>query len=422
MSTFNGEISYIYEDDYYRIYMQAGKRYYVEVEGHDTLPETLIDPLVTIYRGTTFLAFDHDGGLGRNARLIYTPSISGYYSLKVEGEGDLNDLDWWAEHDPDDGEEVPIFPGWTGSYRLHVNIDDYRGTAEGTGAAGPVGNAHDPALGRIDYVGDRDVFSTQLISGLTYTFTQREASTGSRALADPELRILDRHDRELARNHDGNGDATATIIYRASVTGAHFLQAGASEAGSTGGYEVHVGAGRATSGNDVVNGTAFADAINGLQGADNLRGGGGWDQLFGAQHGDILRGQAGNDQLAGGRGADILIGGIGADTFLYGDALDSTGRAFDVIRAGDGAVAFELAGRAGGDRIDLSIIDANTLRPGNQAFTFNSTAAGGLSFADSRGDTLVLGNLDNDAAFELVIRIEDGGLSHRAYAAIDFLL
>ena len=410
MATFNGEIEEVFEVDQYDVHLRAGRKYYIEAEGADTSAGTLREPVVSLYQGSTRLAFDIDGGVGLNGRLVYTPVVSGVYTLQVEGRGD-----WWI--DPDD----PSNGGWTGTYRLLLNVDDHRGTAEGVGSAGRVGNARGSPFGEIDYAGDRDVFVTQLISGLTYTLAERGVPTGRGVLAHPELRLLDPYDGELARSNDWTGDLGATIVYRARYTGAHFLQAGASDA-ATGRYEVSVGAGRATIGDDVVNGTAFADAINGLQGVDILRGGDGGDQLFGAQHWDILRGQAGNDLLAGGRGADLLIGGINADTFVYGDALDSRPRAGDVIRAGDGAAAFELAGRAGGDRIDLSAIDANILRPGNQAFVFNGTAAGGLSFAESRGDTLVRGNLDNDAAFELVIRIEDGGLSHRAYGAIDFLL
>lgn len=400
MPDFYGQIDYEGEIDTYDVYLQAGQRYYLEVEGFDTSAGYLSDPVLSLYRGSTFLGSNDDGGFGLNARLIFTPNVSGYYSLEVES----------------------AFFDDIGSYLLRANVDDYRGTVEGLGTAGVMGNARSAVFGEIDYLGDRDVFSTVLISGLAYTFTQRGADTGNGTLADPELRLFDNFDFELARNDDSNGSLNSTIVYRAHYTGAHFLQAGAFLDDDTGSYEVNVGAGRATTGNDVVNGTAFADAINGLQGADNLRGGGGADQLYGAQHGDILRGQAGNDLLAGGRGADILIGGLGADTFLYGSAADSASPAIDVIRAGDGAAAFELAGRAGGDRIDLSTLDANVLRSGDQAFVFNSTAAGGLSLADSRGDTLVRGNLDNDAAFELVIRIEDGALSHRAYGAIDFLL
>lgn len=93
-----------------------------------------------------------------------------------------------------------------------------------------------------------------------------------------------------------------------------------------------------------------------------------------------------------------------------------------MIRAGDGAVAFELPGRAGGDRIDLSVIDANVLRAGNQAFVFGSLGAGGLSLAESGSATIVRGNLDRDAAFEFAIRIEDGAVRSHAYGAGDFLL
>lgn len=310
----------------------------------------------------------------------------------------------------------------TGSYRLSMYEDDDRGAVEGVGARGIVGDTRDGLAAEIDYLGDRDIFSTQLISGLTYTFSQRGRATDHGALAEPALRLLNGEDRQLAYSDFVNGRLNASIVYQARGTGPYFLQAGAYDDAFTGTYRIDVSAGRATAGADVVNGTAFNDAISGLQGADNIRGGDGADRLYGVQHGDILRGQAGADLLNGGLGADILIGGTQADVFVYGTPLESTPTSMDVIRAGDGAVAFELPGRAGGDRIDLSVIDANILRAGNQGFVFGSLGAGGLSLAESGSATIVRGNLDSDAAFEFAIRIEDGAVRSHAYGAGDFLL
>ena len=59
---------------------------------------------------------------------------------------------------------------------------------------------------------------------------------------------------------------------------------------------------------------------------------------------------------------------------------------------------------------------------GNQAFVFGSTAKGGLSVVDFEGSTLVRGNTDNDAAFELEILIVDSDLLASAYSASDFVL
>ena len=142
----------------------------------------------------------------------------------------------------------------------------------------------------------------------------------------------------------------------------------------------------------------------------------------------MLYGDAGANTLAGGaaattstglgrrrraarrRGADLLVGGLGADVFDFDIGRPSRRPgARDIIRADiDVGLAFEGVGVAGGDRIDLSGIDANTGAAGNQAFVFGGTGIGRVSLVDSGGNTIVRCNTDGDAAFELELVIEDG--------------
>ena len=165
------------------------------------------------------------------------------------------------------------------------------------------------------------------------------------------------------------------------------------------------------------------DSLSGGSGADVMLGKAGDDSLTGRAGDDMLRGQAGNDLLKGTAGSDILIGGTGADRFIFTSASHSpSGAGRDEIQAGDGAVAFEGAGRAAGDLIDLKGIDANTTSSGNQAFVFGSTDKGGISLFNVDGNTLVRGNIDDDAAFEFEILIVDGTVNASAYTAADFIL
>ena len=95
----------------------------------------------------------------------------------------------------------------------------------------------------------------------------------------------------------------------------------------------------------------------------------------------------------------------------------------DTIAGGDRAIAFEKAGSQLGDRIDISAIDANTNAGGNQAFAFGtSTGIGRLSVANIGDQTIVRGNVDNDAAFEFELAIDDAGVKASAYTAADFIL
>jgi Ca2+-binding RTX toxin-like protein len=181
-----------------------------------------------------------------------------------------------------------------------------------------------------------------------------------------------------------------------------------------------------------IEGNDAANALLGLEGNDTLRafkgndflyGGVGNDLLIGGEQADSLFGNAGSDTLRGGYHPDILIGGLGNDVFDFDNVKDSEPGARDVCRGGDdGVPAFQGAGVSGGDRIDLSGIDANATAGGNQAFVFGGTGLGRLSAVNSGSNTLIRCNTDKDAAFEFELLIEDGGILASAYKAIDFIL
>lgn len=92
---------------------------------------------------------------------------------------------------------------------------------------------------------------------------------------------------------------------------------------------------------------------------ENATSGSGNDMLRGNAAGNRLDAGSGADILQGDGGADILIGGAGADTFRYASPSDSAGTAVDHIT--------DFA--SGSDKVDLTLIDANSLLGGDQAFT-----------------------------------------------------
>ncbi|QQP92979.1 hypothetical protein IGS68_27780 (plasmid) [Skermanella sp. TT6] len=139
------------------------------------------------------------------------------------------------------------------------------------------------------------------------------------------------------------------------------------------------------------------------------------DQGFRAD--DRLEGGAGNDRLIGGRGADTLAGGTGRDDFQFGRLSDSStadgGRGIDLIEdfeAGQDDLVFD--GSA----------DADATLAGRQKFVFIGEDAdpgrGELSYRWEGGETLVLGNADDDAAPEFQVRI----VGNVALAPGDFLI
>jgi Ca2+-binding RTX toxin-like protein len=112
-------------------------------------------------------------------------------------------------------------------------------------------------------------------------------------------------------------------------------------------------------------GSAFADTLTGSERSEILYGLDNRDSLSGGGGSDTLNGGGKKDVIVGGEGADFLTGGGGKDWFVYRSAIESVGRSRDLI--------YDLAK---GDRIDLSAIDANIKKAGDQSFVLASTFTG----------------------------------------------
>ncbi len=149
----------------------------------------------------------------------------------------------------------------------------------------------------------------------------------------------------------------------------------------------------------ILSGTALGDRLRGTPADDELRGLAGKDRLDGLGGDDLLEGGQGGDTLEGGTGRDTLWGG--ADRWVWTSALDSP--------AGAGRDRVQDFRPKQGDRLDLSALDADTQRPGDQPFSYigagEFSAAGQLRYvydADSRGG-LLAGDTDGDgrADFEI---------------------
>lgn len=176
-------------------------------------------------------------------------------------------------------------------------------------------------------------------------------------------------------------------------------------------------------GNDRLFGGDGNNRLSGGTGNDALSGGRSNDALSGETGTDLLRGFRGNDVLVGGDGPDILVGGLGSDTFRFQGVLGSSPAARDTIRTGDGAAAFQSAGRAAADRIDMSQMDARQTTAADNAFIFGGgTGQGRIWTVNSGTNTLVRANTDRDAAVEFELLIADGAVRASAYTADDFLL
>lgn len=197
---------------------------------------------------------------------------------------------------------------------------------------------------------------------------------------------------------------------------------------------------------DRVRGTVFSDDIVGLGGDDRIGGGGGGDMLWGYAGNDTITAGPGHDRLYGGDGDDYLRSGTGSDRLVGGDGADRLigeggsdtffgGRGRDVISGGADSDVFVFRTRPdagigqgrdvitdfqqGLDRIDLSVLDGDLTRAGNQGFDF----IGGGRFSATAGElnyrsNVLSADVNGDARVDFQIEIENGV----ALSAADFIL
>lgn len=403
--------------------LTAGRQYIIDVVPDTSVPTPLIDSYVYVYDADKnnihpLGRYYDDEGPGLQPQLALTPTTTQNYQFEVRGFGTV------------------------GGFRFQVWQDDYRNQWQGVAPAGDF-NADGRIGGRINYDQtnaadvDIDVHQVVLLDSLTYTFDLRGRDSDAGTLDDPSLALYVRpaNSSSLATTTDDNSGRgfDARIEYTATETGEAYLYA-TGRAGK-GTYVISASEGRGTEAGDTVVGSDLADRIGVLGGEDSVSGGKGRDRIVGGADTDLLRGGADGDWLYGGTGSDRLFGDDGADRLAGGagrDRLDGGAAAdifdFDSVRhstlaASDLIDGFTGAGRRGGDRIDLRDVDANVDRAGEQAFRFGTSKDTGRLWAEaSDNDTVILGNVDGDAAAEIRIVIEDGAVLARTYKAVDFIL
>ena len=123
---------------------------------------------------------------------------------------------------------------------------------------------------------------------------------------------------------------------------------------------------------------------------------------------------AGNDSLVGGAGNDLIFGGDGGGDALTGSAGNDTFR-FDAVGHSSFASPDTIVDFTVGDLISLSLIDANILASGDQAFSFIGSAAFSSAGAASAGQLRfqhhdaalwsIQGDTDGDGAADLFLYV-----------------
>ncbi|HSH91557.1 MAG TPA: hypothetical protein VK996_16345 [Ramlibacter sp.] len=269
---------------------------------------TLADPWLAFRDSAgNFLASDDDAGIGRNARVFFTPSTTGTYFLDAEESG----------------------VDAAGSYSLIVN-------------ASPVVSAMTAGVAVVDsiaFAGDTNLYSLQMTAGTTYNFSL----TGV-GLVNPFLELLEGNGSVVAFNDD-SGPTSSFISYIPTATGTYFVAARDSGNNSTGSYSLIATAGSSST---MIEGDAAANSLTGTSGADVIVGHAGKDTLTGGGGNDILDGGAGVDtaNFSGPR-SGYVINSADADQTISGPDGSDTLRGVERLHFSNVDLAFDLDGNAG---------------------------------------------------------------------------
>ena len=209
-----GLASNVDDIDWFKVVLEAGETYRIDLEGRQTDAGTLSDPyLYGIYDSDSNLiadTTDNDGGDRRNSRVTFTAPADGTYYVAAGATGRRG-----------------------GSYTLTVtDVDDYVAGVAGTGIEARSGEVAvgGSVRGEIGFSGDQDWFKVALKAGGTYRIDLEGSRGGFGTLSDPYLRGI--HDAKGnllygTTNDDGGSGRNSRLTFTASKAGDYYISAGA---------------------------------------------------------------------------------------------------------------------------------------------------------------------------------------------------
>ena len=215
-SSVTGNIGSFADRDYFRVVLEAGTRYQIDLEGAPTGRGTLADPALTLYdESENNLLDDVNSGIGGNSRGIFTPTTAGTYYLRV------------ADFDETD----------TGTYTLSVIVLGANGASEAdtdfpvnTTTSGRV-EVGGSVTGNRGSLGDTDWFAVVLEAGKTYQIDQKGEYSGVGTLEDPYLdNIRDSSGNRISNTFNNDADFAndifdSQIIFTPTSAGTYYLVA-----------------------------------------------------------------------------------------------------------------------------------------------------------------------------------------------------
>ena len=220
------------DKDWFKVDLEMGKRYQIDLESEDTGRGTLGNTFLTLYdaSGNSLMVNDGTSGVGLNARLIYAPTANGTYYVQAADPG----VD-------------STFGGATGTYTLSVIVLGANGASEAdtdfpetTSTTGRV-EVGASATGNIGSAGDYDWFAVDLEAGKRYQFKLEGLPNGRGTLPDPYLTLYDGSNTFITENDDiDSTNLNSERIHDVTVTGTYYLQAAGATIAHTGTYTLSV--------------------------------------------------------------------------------------------------------------------------------------------------------------------------------------
>ena len=218
-----------FDKDWFAVELEAGTRYQIDLEGSPTGRGTQSDPLVTLHAPTAAdnPGSDDDGGVGLNARTVFTPKEDGTHYISARS----NSLD-----------------NTDATYTLSVIVLGANGASEAdtdfprtTATTGRV-EVGASATGNIGSEDDLDGFRVDLEAGGRYQFDLEGADTGRGTLSDPFLSLYGddfKISHYIGEDDDGGEGLNSRLTYTATATGTYHLEVG-ENVGATGTYTLSV--------------------------------------------------------------------------------------------------------------------------------------------------------------------------------------
>ena len=230
-----GTIENAGDADAFRVDLVAGMSYRFTVTGSGAV--ALSDPIFELYNDALVQVARNDDAAPGNLfpRADFTATVSGTYYALVYGYQDL-----------------------VGDYLVRATplvTDDYSATRATTGRVLVNGPA---VTGALEVVGDHDYFRVSLVAGVTYQM--RLEGAANNGVDDTFLTLRDHLGNVLVTNDDGGGNRNSLIVFTATRTGFHYLDAGAFENRGSGNYQIAVQALDDYAGNTTTTGLV---AVNG---------------------------------------------------------------------------------------------------------------------------------------------------------------